>query len=43
MEVTGREVHDGVDAWAIALKRGLARPVWKLWAAAAERRLTPTP
>jgi hypothetical protein len=36
MEVRGRELHDGVDAWAIALKPGAGRPVWTLWVAAAD-------
>jgi hypothetical protein len=34
MTVTGREVHDGVDAWAISLKPDAGRPVWTLWVAA---------
>jgi hypothetical protein len=36
MVVTGREVHNGVEAWAISLKPGLGRPVWRLWVAAAD-------
>ena len=31
MEVRGREVHNGTDAWAISLKPGVGRPVWTLW------------
>jgi hypothetical protein len=27
MEVTGREVHNGIEAWAISLKQGVGRPV----------------
>jgi hypothetical protein len=34
MEVTGREVHNGADAWAISLKQGVGRPVWTLWVSA---------
>ena len=36
MEVTGREVHNGVEAWAISLKPDLGRPVWTLWVSAAD-------
>jgi hypothetical protein len=36
MEVTGQEVHDGVDAWAISLKPDAGRPVWTLWVSAAD-------
>lgn len=38
MAVTGRELHDGTEAWVIALKPGVGRPVWKLWVAAADGR-----
>jgi hypothetical protein len=38
MTVTGREMHDGVDAWRIALKADFGRPVWMLWIAAADGR-----
>jgi hypothetical protein len=36
MAVTGREVHNGTDAWAISLKPGVGRPVWTLWVSAAD-------
>jgi hypothetical protein len=36
MEVTGRETHNGVDAWAISLKPGLGEPPWTLWISAAD-------
>jgi hypothetical protein len=36
MTVTGRERHDGVDAWAVSLKPGAGRPVWTLWVSAAD-------
>jgi hypothetical protein len=36
MEVRGREIHDGVEAWAIALKPDAGRPVWTLWVSAAD-------
>jgi hypothetical protein len=36
MEVTGRERHDGADAWAISLKPDAGRPVWTLWVSAAD-------
>jgi hypothetical protein len=36
MAVTGREVHDGTDAWAISLKPDVGRPVWTLWVSAAD-------
>jgi hypothetical protein len=35
MEVTGPEVHNGTEAWAISLKQGVGRPVWTLWVSAA--------
>jgi hypothetical protein len=34
MTVTGREVHNGTEAWAISLKPDLGRPVWTLWVSA---------
>jgi hypothetical protein len=34
MTVTGREVHNGVDTWAVSLKPDAGRPVWTLWVAA---------
>jgi hypothetical protein len=36
MAVTGREVHNGADAWAVSLKPGAGRPVWALWVSAAD-------
>jgi hypothetical protein len=36
MEVTGREVHDGTDAWVISLRPNVGRPVWTLWVSAAD-------
>ena len=36
MVVTGRELHDGVEAWAISLKPDVGRPVWTLWVSAAD-------
>jgi len=36
MEVTGREVHNGTEAWAVSLKQGVGRPVWTLWVSAAD-------
>jgi hypothetical protein len=36
MHVTGREVHNGVDTWAVSLKPDVGRPVWTLWVAAAD-------
>ncbi|MEA2425159.1 MAG: hypothetical protein QOH13_1569 [Thermoleophilaceae bacterium] len=38
MTVTGREVHDGTDAWVISLDRDAGRPVWTLWVSAADGR-----
>jgi hypothetical protein len=29
--VRGRELHDGVDAWAITLSADAGRPAWTLW------------
>ena len=36
MEVTGPEVHNGTEAWAVSLKQGVGRPVWTLWVSAAD-------
>jgi hypothetical protein len=36
MVVTGREVHDGTDTWAISLKPDFREPVWTLWVSAAD-------
>jgi hypothetical protein len=36
MEVAGREVHNGTEAWAVSLKQGVGRPVWTLWVSAAD-------
>jgi hypothetical protein len=36
MTVTGREMHNGTEAWAISLKRDAGRPVWTLWVSAAD-------
>jgi hypothetical protein len=36
MVVTGRETHDGTDAWAVSLKPDAGRPVWTLWVSAAD-------
>jgi hypothetical protein len=36
MTVSGREVHNGTDAWAISLKPDVGRPVWTLWVSAAD-------
>jgi hypothetical protein len=36
MVVTGRETHDGAEAWKISLKPDLGRPVWTLWVSAAD-------
>lgn len=36
MAVTGRESHNGTDAWAISLKPDAGRPVWTLWVSAAD-------
>jgi hypothetical protein len=38
MSVTGREVHNGVEAWKISLNRDAGRPVWTLWVSAADGR-----
>jgi hypothetical protein len=34
MEVTGRELHNGTQAWAVSLKPDVGRPVWTLWVSA---------
>ncbi len=36
MTVTGREMHNGTDTWAISLKPDVGRPVWTLWVSAAD-------
>ena len=36
MTVTGRELHDGVEAWVIWLRPDAGRPVWTLWVSAAD-------
>lgn len=36
MVVEGREIHDGIDTWAISLKADVGRPVWTLWVSAAD-------
>jgi hypothetical protein len=36
MVVTGREVHNGAEAWAISLRPDAGRPVWTLWISAAD-------
>jgi hypothetical protein len=36
MDVTGRETHNGTEAWAISLKADFGRPVWTLWVSAAD-------
>jgi len=36
MAVTGREMHNGTEAWAISLKPDAGRPVWTLWVSAAD-------
>jgi hypothetical protein len=38
MRVSGEEVHNGVDAYAVSLKPDAGRPVWTLWVAAADGR-----
>jgi hypothetical protein len=38
MSVTGRQVHDGVEAWEISLNRDAGRPVWTLWVSARDGR-----
>ncbi|MDA0172523.1 hypothetical protein OJ998_25705 [Solirubrobacter taibaiensis] len=34
LTVTGRERHNGHDAWEISLKADAGRPVWKVWVSA---------
>ena len=36
MVVSGREIHNGTEAWAISLKPDVGRPVWTLWVSAAD-------
>jgi hypothetical protein len=36
MTVTGHELHNGVDAWAISLNPDAGRPVWTLWVSVAD-------
>jgi hypothetical protein len=36
MTVTGPELHDGVDTWAVSLKADLGEPVWTLWVSVAD-------
>ena len=36
MEVSGREVHNGTEAWAISLKPDAGRPIWTLWVDASD-------
>ncbi len=36
MVVKGREIHEGIDTWAISLKADVGRPVWTLWVSAAD-------
>jgi hypothetical protein len=36
MTVTGRELHDGIDAWAISLNPDVGRPGWTLWVSVAD-------
>ena len=36
MVVKGREIHDGIDTWAVSLKADVGRPVWTLWVSAAD-------
>lgn len=36
MAVTGREMHNGTEAWAISLKPDAGRPVWTLWVSTAD-------
>jgi hypothetical protein len=38
MVVTGREVHNGTDAWAISLKADAGEAAWTLWVSAADGR-----
>jgi hypothetical protein len=34
MVVKGREIHNGIDTWAISLRADVGRPVWTLWVSA---------
>jgi hypothetical protein len=34
--VTGRELHNGTDSWAISLKPDFGEPVWTLWVSVAD-------
>jgi hypothetical protein len=36
MTVTGPELHDGIDTWAVSLKANLGEPVWTLWVSVAD-------
>jgi hypothetical protein len=36
MTVTGRERHNGQDAWEISLNADAGRPVWKVWVSASD-------
>jgi hypothetical protein len=36
MTVTGREIHNGIDAWAISLNPDAGRPAWNIWVSAAD-------
>jgi hypothetical protein len=36
MVVRGREIHEGIDTWAVSLKADAGRPVWTLWVSAAD-------
>jgi hypothetical protein len=36
MTVTGREVHNGTEAWAISLDPDAGRPAWTIWVSAAD-------
>jgi hypothetical protein len=36
LAVSGREDHNGTDAWAISLKPSFGEPVWTLWVSAAD-------
>jgi hypothetical protein len=36
MQVTGPQLHDGTDAWAISSKPNVGRSVWTLWVSASD-------
>jgi hypothetical protein len=36
MQVSGPQLHDGTDAWAISSKPNGGRPVWTLWVSASD-------